>query len=345
MSDRIHTYNIGLLGFGKVLRSFVKYYLRNKQKIIKEFGFELRFCALADSESSVAGDINIHKFLYIKEKRGRLGNINKNPLEIFMPLIKTQKLDIIIDGLPGLRNEAGVSFPFIIESLKNGVNVICVNKSPLVFKGDEIFQLARKNKVYIGLNATTGSALPVSGIINNELISARIYKIRGVLNGTSNYVLDKIMFESKHRVEAIQEAIKMGIAEPDYRYDLEGIDTCFKTVIIGLLLTGKCADLKSIPCCGIMKLDDKEINFNVKRGKVVRLIGNLSIKSGQPLVSVGPEFIDRNDPLYVVSGANKGITFYTKGMGELTLIGGASGLDAVGATIMKDIINFHKGNK
>ncbi|MCX7996068.1 MAG: hypothetical protein N3A65_09945, partial [candidate division WOR-3 bacterium] len=116
----------------------------------------------------------------------------------------------------------------------------------------------------------------------------------------------------------------------------------YKMVIIGLLLTGKCADLSSIYCRGIMDLGEREIVSNVRQGRAARLIGNLIIESTNPVISVGPEYLDSSDPLFGIYGANKGITFYTRYMGDLTIMGGASGLEAIAATILKDIINFHR---
>ncbi|MEO0184541.1 MAG: hypothetical protein ABIL20_01920 [candidate division WOR-3 bacterium] len=342
MSVRSKEYKVGLLGFGRVLRVFVKHYLENKAEIAKRFGFALKFVAVADSRSFVSGNLDIKKLISNKEKGKFLNNSVKNPCEKFMPLIRNRKFDILIDGIPGSRIDEGVSYPFLFNAVKNGIHLVCTNKSPLVFKGDELLELSKKKRVYVGISATTAGALPASGIINNELINAGVYAVRGVLNGTSNFVLDKIMFESKTKLQAIQDAIKLGIAEPDYRFDLEGIDTCYKTIILGLLLTGRCADLKSVTCRGIMELDENDIILNVINGKVVRLVGNLLVKDGKPVISVQPEILDKDDPLYGVYGSNKGVTFRTKYMGDLTLIGGASGLVAIGATIIKDIINLHR---
>ncbi len=343
MSFKNKKYNIGLLGFGKVLRAFVRHYLENEKKITQDFGFELEFTAVADSKSFLSGKkLNIKEILEQKEKANKFNTASKNPLEGFLPLLKAREIDLLIDGLPGSRIDAGVSYPFLLEAVKNRIHIICANKSPIVFKGDELFHMAEENRVYVGMSATTGGALPIAGIIKNDLINAGVYNVRGVLNGTSNYVLDKIMFEGKTKLEAIQEAIRLGIAEPDYRFDVEGIDTCYKTIILGLILTNKCADLRTIFCQGIMDLGEKEIISNVKQGKVTRLIGNLSIEDGKPIVSVRPEFLDNNDPLFGIYGANKGVTFRTKYMGDLTLTGGASGLVAIAATILKDIIIFHR---
>ncbi len=337
-----HEYKVGLLGMGRVIRAFLRHYLENQAKLWADFGFALKFTAIADSRSFLANDeIDIRTVLEEKEKGQPVNRVGKESIESFMPLINQQKIDILIDGLPGSRLDAGLSYPYLLTAVKKGIPIICVNKAPIVFKGDELFQVAKSSGVYIGLSATTGGALPAAGMVN-ELINAGVYKVRGILNGTSNYVLDKIMFEARTKLEAIQEAVRLGIAEPDYRFDLEGIDTCYKMVIIGLLLTGKCVDLKTIYCRGIMELSEREIISHVRQGKAVRLIGNLIIENNEPTISVNPEYLDISDPLFSIYGANKGITFYTRYMGDLTIMGGASGLEAIAATILKDIINYHR---
>ncbi len=344
MHSKPHVYNVGLLGFGNVLRAFVEHYLKVRNIIIADYGFDLNFVFVVDSRNCLSGAIlDMESILEYKRKSGLLSNFSiNNVLKEVSLFIEKGKIDILIDGLPGSKTDAGVSYPLLELALKNKVNLVCANKSPMVFKGTELLGIARKKNLFVGLSATTAGALPAAGVIQNELIPGDIYHVRGVVNGTSNYVLDRIMFESKTKLEAIQEAIKKGIAEPDYRFDLGGIDTCFKMTILGLVITGKCVDLRSTQCRGIIDMNEKEIINSVKDEHVVRLVGNLTIENGFPFVSVGPEFLKKNDPLYGVYGANKGVTFKTKYMGELTIIGGASGLTAIAATILKDIINMHR---
>ncbi len=344
MHSKLHVYNVALLGFGKVLRVFAEHYLKVRSMIITDYGFDLNFVFVADSRSYLSGaTLDMENILEYKKKSGFLSNFSVNNVLKEVPVfIEKGKVDVLIDGLPGSKTDAGVSYPLLEQALKNRVNLVCANKSPLVFKGAELLSLAKKKNLFVGLSATTAGALPVAGVIQNELISGNIYHVRGIVNGTSNFVLDRIMFDSKTKLEAIQEAIRIGIAEPDYRFDLGGIDTCFKMTILGLVITGKCVDLRSTQCRGIIDMNEKEIINSVKDEHVVRLVGNLTIENGFPFVSVGPEFLKKNDPLYGVYGANKGVTFKTKYMGELTIIGGASGLTAIAATILKDIINMHR---
>ncbi len=336
-------YRAGILGFGNVVQSFLKHYISLKQKIIREYGFALKFNAVCDSCSFVYSEnFNIRNLLEKKQKGHPVGKATNNPLIDFAQVIHDRKIDLLIDALPTNKYDAGPSLSLLLKALSKKIDLVMVNKSPLVFKGKEIIETAKKYNCKIGLSATTAGALPTSGIILNEILAGKIYQVRGILNGTSNYVLDRIIFGKKPMLEAVREAIEMGISEPDYRYDLTGIDTCFKMIIIALLITGESVLLKNIKCIGVMDKTEDEIIRESQNGRIVRLIGELYIKNGKPCISVQPEVLTDKDPLYYVRGTNKGITFRTKYMGDFTILGGGSSRTAVAATILKDIINFYK---
>ena len=176
----------------------------------------------------------------------------------------------------------------------------------------------------------------------NELTGSGIYQLRGILNGTSNYVLDSVILKGLSMDQAVQRAVDLGIAEPDHAFDLNGLDTCFKMIILGLLITGKTKPLDDIDCNGILDLEPGYIKQVTQKNKLLRLIGNLYVEKGTVDISVRPEEIDSNDPLYAVRGSGKGITFRTRYMGDLTVIGGSSGRTNIAAAILKDIINVLK---
>jgi homoserine dehydrogenase len=333
-------FRVGLLGFGNVNRAFVEHYLKIAHKISTNYGFKLKFVAACDTQSFIyKKNLNMQELIDIKKKELLLGKHNTNPLNKFISVIKDKKIDIIIDGLPSSRTEEGPSYPVLVKALKKKIIVICVNKAPLVFKGNNLLQIAKRYKTHLGISGTAAGSLPASGIIINELAGSEVVNIRGIVNGTSNYVLDCMMFEGLSSYEAIKRAINLGIAEPDYRFDLEGIDTCFKMIIFGLIITGKSVPFRNIPCTGITQLTQEYISSIVQQGKVIRLVGNLSADNNNPVISVRPEVLDDKDSLYAVRGTGKGITVKTRHMGELTIIGGSSGRTNIAAAILKDIIN------
>jgi len=337
------TYRVGLLGFGNVMQIFLKHYFSVQETVLKQYGFSLEFVAICDSKSIISNKkLDVAELIRRKEKGMPLGREKRQPLKEFVRTLKDSGIKILVDGLPSSKIDEGPSFPVLAASIKRGVTVICVNKSPLVFKGEKLYDLAKKYRTRISTSATTAGALPSSGIIMNELAGAEISSIRGVLNGTSNYILERMMYDGYTLNAAVNKAKEMGIAEPDYRFDLEGTDTCFKMIILALLLTGKQVPLKKIPCTGILNLKLDDIRWLAKQGKAIRLIGNLAIRDKTPFISVAPEVLDCVHPLFNVHDTQKGVMIETKYMGNLTIIGGASGRIPIAATILKDIINICK---
>lgn len=336
-------YNLGLLGFGNVNRAFVRHYDAIRDTIRKKYGFVLNLTMVCDAKSFAGRkSIRIPVLLEKKEKSSLVGAFCTDPLERCARAIRETRVDIIIDALPSSRADMGPTYPLLVAALKRGISVICVNKAPLVFKGDTVFHLAKKHHSYLGLSGTTAGSLPTAGIVGNELAGSAVYAVRGIVNGTSNYVLDLVGFAKYTVIDAVREAVKLGIAEPDYRFDLNGLDTCFKMIILGLILTGKTVNLHHIPCAGILQLKEEDIRKVVDEGKLIRLIGNLTVENGEPKIRVGPETIDDHDPLFAVRGTGKGIMFKTKYMGDLTVIGGSSGRTHIAAAILKDVISFSK---
>lgn len=339
----VKRYNLGLLGFGNVNRAFIKHYHAVRDTIRKKYGFVLDLTMVCDAKSYLCRQkIQVPLLLGKKQKSSLVGTFSNEPLKKCTEAIKNTRIDIMIDALPSSKADEGPTYPLLVNALKNGISVICVNKAPLVFKGDTLFQLASRYHAYIGLSGTTAGSLPTAGIVGNELAGSGVCAVRGVVNGTCNYVLDLVGFARYTVIDAVREAVKLGIAEPDYRFDLNGLDTCFKMIILGLILTGKIVSLHHIPCSGVLQLKEEDIRKVVDQGKLIRLIGNLTVKNGEPKIRVGPETIDEHDPLFAVRGTGKGIMFKTKYMGDLTVIGGSSGRTHIAAAILKDVISFCK---
>lgn len=338
--DFVKTYRLGILGFGNVARAFVEHYQALQETIAQVYGFTLQLMFVCDSQSIIqTNNIPVPDLLMQKSEKGYVGKPYDRPLEECKHWLDREECDIILDVLPSSKNNAGPSFPLLKRALKHGIHIISANKAPLVFGGAELLDCARAHKATIGVSGATAGCLPTSGVLTRELAGSDVLKIRGILNGTSNYVLDCVMYESLSLETAVAQAVDMGIAEPDATFDLDGTDTCFKMIILALLMTGKTIPLEKVPCTGILELSSEDVREAARHGRVTRLIGTLTRKHGSVNITVAPEELDKNDPLRAVSGTGKGITYSTRHMGDLTIIGGSSGRCNIAATLLKDIIN------
>lgn len=333
---------IGLLGLGNVSTALIRHSLATADEIIGRYGLKIEFTHACDSlefysDPSIILDIIERKTIRVPGSQKTTETLNH-----FCEVIDDKKIDMLIDCLPSSKNNAGSSLPLLIQALKKNISIICVNKAPLVFQGEHILKTAEEYRTKVGFSGATAGCLPSSGVMLNELVGSVIYQIRGILNGTSNYVLDSVMFDDITMEQAVQNAIEQGIAEPDYEFDLSGLDTCFKMIILGLLVTGKNKPLGQISRSGILGLDTEYIRAVARSNKLIRLVGSLSAEKSGLEISVKPEVIDSKDTLFAVRGKGKGIMFRTKYMGDLTLLGGSSGRTNIAAAILKDIINIAK---
>ena len=331
------------MGFGNVSNALIKHYLDISNDIAEHYRLKLDFTHICDSRKIYHSSSTGIRDLIIKKESSSTDPVESTKtLEEFLEIIKDNKIDVLIDCLPTSKNDAGPTLPLLIQALEKNIAIICVNKAPLVFKGEKLLAVAGQYRTKIGFSGVTAGCLPSSGVMLNELVGSGIYQIRGILNGTSNYVLDSVIFKGLSMEQAIQNAIELGIAEPDYTFDLDGSDTCFKMIILGLLITGKTKPLDDIECSGILELEPEYIKQAIQENKRIRLIGNVYLEKDTFDISVKPEKITDQDPLFAVQGSGKGILFRTRYMGDLTVLGGSSGRINIAAAILKDIINIFK---
>jgi homoserine dehydrogenase len=342
MNFATKTRRVGLCGLGNVIRAFINHYQQVSDFIASAYGFRLEFAAACDSRSFIdTSDIDVDEFVKKKEEGGELP-LSDRPLEEMSAMIKAGRIDLLIDGLPSSKKDEGPSFPVVMTALEHGVSVICANKAPVVFKGLEMLECGRAHEASIGLSGATAGCLPAVGVMMRELAGSSIERIRGVLNGTSNFVLDVMCHDGLTMEQAIKKAVDLGIAEPDYQDDLSGIDTAYKLIILALMLTNVHVHPRSVSCQGVMDIHDDELKACETQGKAFRLVGTCEIKEGKPRISVGLEKVSSHDPLYWVRGTEKGITFTTTYMGKLTVVGGSSSRTHIAAALLKDIINVYK---
>jgi homoserine dehydrogenase len=188
-------------------------------------------------------------------------------------------------------------------------------------------------------SAATAAALPTLDVGLHSLAGAEILSIEGILNGTTNYILTRIG-EGAGYDEALHEAQKKGIAEPDPARDVEGWDTAVKLLLIANSVLGLKLRLGDIRVEGITRLSGRKVGAAKEAGKALKLIGRISKSRGRWKAEVAPLVIDRSHPLFGVDGTNKGIVFLTDTMGTVAVSGGKSDPRGAAAALLKDVIHI-----
>jgi homoserine dehydrogenase len=240
----------------------------------------------------------------------------------------------VADATPTDLETGGAALEHARLALGRGVHFATAAKGPLVTGYGELCALARSTGAGFRFSAATGAGLPSVDTVEFALTGSRLERIEGILNGTSNFVLDR-MAQGCELDAALAEARGLGIADGDGRHDLSGRDTAAKLVAIANAAWGGDLRLRDVDVTGIQDLAPASVREAAASGAAYRLVGTAGVDEAP---RVRPQRLEAGQPLASVRGAEKAITFRTDTMGTLTLIGGRSDPRAAGAALMRDVL-------
>ena len=333
--------DIGLIGFGGVGQALIKLLIDKESYLLQQYNLEINVKYIIKSNGGIynASGINLSEILKVIDENINITCHNewKDNLNI-NDIIGNNDIDTLVEltstnietGEPGLTH--------IRKSLENNINVVTGNKGPILLDYKKLKVLADNNNVELKVGCTTGGALPsINGGIY-DIAGSKIQSIEGVLNGTTNYILSKMANDNVDYKEALLEAQKVGIAESDPSLDVLGYDTASKIIILSNVLMNSDLKLEDLKINGIEEVRLDNIEKAKVRGNKIKLIGKVYKKDNLVKGYVTPIEIDENHPLYCVDYKNKGIYYKTDTLGDISIIGGASGTMNAAASILRDII-------
>lgn len=333
--------DIGLIGFGGVGQALIKLLIDKESYLLQRYNLKINVKYIIKSNGGIynASGINLSEILKVIDENINITCHNewKDNLNI-NDIIDNNDIDTLVEltstnietGEPGLTH--------IRKSLENNINVVTGNKGPILLDYKKLKVLADNNNVELKVGCTTGGALPsINGGIY-DIAGSKIQSIEGVLNGTTNYILSKMANDNVDYKEALLEAQKVGIAESDPSLDVLGYDTASKIIILSNVLMNSDLKLEDLKINGIEEVRLDNIEKAKVRGNKIKLIGKVYKKDNLVKGYVTPIEIDENHPLYCVDYKNKGIYYKTDTLGDISIIGGASGTMNAAASILRDII-------
>ncbi|CUN83540.1 MULTISPECIES: hypothetical protein [Clostridium] len=333
--------DIGLIGFGGVGQALIKLLIDKESYLLQQYNLKINVKYIIKSNGGIynASGINLSEILKVIDENINIKCHNewKDNLNI-NDIIDNNDIDTLVEltstnietGEPGLTH--------IRKSLENNINVVTGNKGPILLDYKKLKVLADNNNVELKVGCTTGGALPsINGGIY-DIAGSKIQSIEGVLNGTTNYILSKMANDNVDYKEALLEAQKVGIAESDPSLDVLGYDTASKIIILSNVLMNSDLKLEDLKINGIEEVRLDNIEKAKVRGNKIKLIGKVYKKDNLVKGYVTPIEIDENHPLYCVDYKNKGIYYKTDTLGDISIIGGASGTMNAAASILRDII-------
>lgn len=332
---------IGLIGYGGVGKAFIKLIVE-KGSALKAQGLDLEVIYIMGSKRGLYNPQGINcAQLLAASKDGEsitIADTEENRKITPAFLLQNKDIDLLVE-LTSTNKETGEpARSYILKALENKIHVVTGNKGPIVHSYWELDQAAKENGVQLGIGCTCGGALPSVNGGTIEMAGSQVYSIEGVLNGTTNYILKEMEDTGCTYRDALEKAQTSGIAEADPSFDVEGWDTALKLLILTNVVMKQNKKLSDIKIEGITGLTPEEIQLAHAEGKRYKLIGRAT-REGETLhMVVRPEKLGEGHAFYHVDGKNKAVRYESDTLGELTLIGGASGTTAAAASILRDIV-------
>ncbi len=316
---------IAIIGFGSVGRGLAR--------ILHEKDTGLVVTAIADSKSGCIDNegLNPAEVLKRKENTGLCGDEGITAEYI----IKNAEFDALVEVTPTNALTGEPSLSYIRLALSCGKHVVTSNKGPVALKFAELKKLADENRVSFRYEATVCGAIPIIQALQFGLAGNTVRKLYGVFNGTCNYILTRMGDEKLTYKEALLEARELGYAEADPTYDVEGIDSAIKLIILANTIFGMDKTLDDVEITGISSLTSQAIELAGEDGLTIRLIGEINNEKG--FLKVSPRVIPK-DHILVVQDTLNAVTIETDLAGEVTLIGKGAGSTETASAIISDLL-------
>lgn len=246
-------------------------------------------------------------------------------------MIRRELADLLVELTPTNIESGEPGLSHIRQALEEGMDVVTANKGPIALAFEELSSLAEERGSLLLYEATVGGGIPLISLQKRCLMADELISLRGILNGTTNYILSRMHFEEMTFELALREAQMLGIAERDPTLDLEGVDTALKLLILANSLMGLRKKLSEVKIRGITKVTSEAIAAAKESGMTIKLMGVV----GENGLSVAPRLIRLNDPL-CVHGTLNAVNFNHRILGNLTIIGEGAGESTVSA-LLNDI--------
>ncbi len=225
------------------------------------------------------------------------------------------------------------------EAMAGGAQVVTANKQLLARHGDDLHALAAKHGVGLDHEAAVRAAVPVLSVVREALAGDEITALRGVVNGSTNYVLDLVATQGVPFEAAVRQAGELGYLEADPSEDLDGLDAAAKIVLLARAAWGGTVRLEDVDITGIGGLTDEDFARAARSGTVVKLVASARREAGgRASLSVRPEALPADDPLARVRGGTNVLVLTAESAGELRLEGPGAGGDATASAVLADLL-------
>ena len=314
---------IALLGFGTVASGVPFLLKENNEKIVQAAHSEIEIAKVLVKDDAE------------KERLLAAGN-HFNFVTTIDEIVNDKEVTIVVE----LMGRIEPAKTFITRALEAGKHVVTANKDLLAVHGAELLEIAKANKVALYYEAAVAGGIPILRTLANSLTSDKVTRILGVLNGTSNFMMTKMVDEGWTYDDALKTAQELGYAESDPTNDVEGIDAAYKAVILSQFGFGMTIDFDDVAHKGITTITPDDVAVAQKLGYVIKLVGDVREVESGISAEVSPTFLPKAHPLASVNDVMNAVFIESIGIGESMYYGPGAGQKPTATSVTADIIRI-----
>ena len=316
---------VGLAGLGTVGTSVVHLLERGRDKLIARCGRPIEVVAISARSRRKKRDIDLKKFRWVADP---------------LALARDPSIDVLVEVVGGAGDPAKAA---VETALASGKSVVTANKALLARHGQKLAALAERHGVALNFEASVGGGIPIVKTLREGLNGDAFTRIYGILNGTCNYILTRMEQDRLAFADCLREAQRLGYAEADPSFDVEGHDTAQKLSILASLAFGTKLDPAAIYVEGISSISLADLDAANELGYRVKLLG-VAVKTEAGIEQrVHPTMVPRESAIAQVMGVTNAVTVDAEGLSPITLVGPGAGGMATASAVVSDLADIARG--
>lgn len=312
--------NVGLLGIGTVGGGTFTVLERNAEEIARRAGRPIQITVVADKNLEHA-----------RKATGERCRITDDAFSV----VGDPEIDIVVELIGG----CGVAKELVLKAIENGKHVVTANKALLARHGNEIFEAAQKMGVTVAFEAAVAGGIPIIKALREGLTANRIEWIAGIINGTTNFILSEMRSKGLSFDEVLKEAQRLGYAEADPTFDVEGIDAAHKLTIMSAIAFGNSMKFDQAYVEGITKLDSTDIKHAEQLGYRIKLLGITKRTPEGVELRVHPTLIPAKRLIANVEGAMNAVLVKGDAVGATLYYGKGAGAEPTASAVIADLVD------
>lgn len=284
----------------------------------------------------VGEPVEVKSILDLREFKG--DPIEHLVVHDYMDIVNDPEIRIVVETMGGVEP----AYTFVKAMLESGKHVTTSNKALVADKGAELLQIAKDHKVTFLFEASVGGGIPIIRTLQESLTGDVIEEIKGIVNGTTNYMMTKMTQEGSEFDDVLKEAQAKGYAEKDPTADIEGYDACRKIAILTSLVCGQQVDYNDIPTEGIHKITATDIQYAKAMGRAIKLLATSQASGDTYFARVAPFLLTPDHPLYHVNDVFNAVYVRGNMLGDGMFYGSGAGKLPTASAVVGDIVELAK---